>query len=187
MTKYHNVCFSDPFNKRSCWIFTWILSNYWAELHSVAIPAKQQRHNYPTPEKTTFFCTALHFCVLTLLFAQLITFLHFHQRTYISEIWLHHLLLPHTLCQLSEAESIAPAAGGHGDEDTDNAHSSHRKCLEQFTEYSAYKMGNHYPQRTWRIKTSSSFTQLVCCLWALTSSELLPLFLLPITFVSVAD
>lgn len=71
-----------------------------------------------------FFCTPALFCVFTLFFAWPITFLHFYQRTSISEIWLHLLLLPRQHCVSSLKQrartAAAAAAAGVGGEVTDN-------------------------------------------------------------------
>lgn len=82
-------------------------------------PAEDQCHNYsPSPPssgdcsiellmqlhtgctvKHSFFCTAALFCLLTPFFlAEPITFLHFYQKTFISEMYLRLLWLPQHHC-----------------------------------------------------------------------------------------
>lgn len=72
------------------------------------------------PSNTHFLCTGALFGVLTLFFfffAQPITFLHFYQKTSISEIWLHLLWLPprHCVSSLNQRALTAAAAGGGGE------------------------------------------------------------------------
>lgn len=96
--------------------------------------------------KHWFFGTAALFCVFTLFFAQPITFLHFYQRTSISEIWLHLLLLPQQHC-VSSLNQRALTAAARGGEVTDNTlqHDTHLSpsklyvtVPEWFTEYSTH-------------------------------------------------
>lgn len=191
------------------WVFTPMLSDYWAELHWVAIPSQRAMsqllsfspprrlqhwaadavaYSTAAPLKHSFFCTAALFCVLTLFFAQPITFLHFYQRTSISEIWLHLLLLPqqHCVSSLNQRAPTAAAAAAGGGEVTDNAHLSPSKIYvtfpDWFTEYLTYKASasyvpirmftihrwselvsstHHYPLHTWMIMTSSSLFHLI--------------------------
>lgn len=143
------------------------------------------------PLKHSFFCTAALFCVLTLFFAQPITFLHFYERTSISEIWLHLLLLPQQHCVSSPSQRAQTAACAA--EKVKKIMHTPMPCMFIVSKiiclndnYPVMDIYNTYIDRstlwplcTWKIMTSGSLFHLirVSCLWRQNEA---------ITFVSVA-